>query len=71
MACTERMRSGIFNRLTIRLSLLTVFSAIGVTVDYAIGALRLIIGISTTDEETDHEVQVIVEEARWQLTSVS
>ena len=48
-----------------------VLSAMGVPTDYAIGTLRLSVGPSTTDEEVEHAVQVIAEEARRQLTSVS
>ena len=54
-----------------RLSLSLVLSAMGVPTDDEIWTLRLSVGPSTTDEEVEHAVQVIAEEARRQLTSVS
>ena len=53
------------------LAMSPVLSAMGVPTDYATGTLRLSVGPSTTDEEVEHAVQVIAEEARRQITSVS
>ena len=70
-AHTERMRSRLLSRLKIRLSLSEFFSAMWVPIDYSIGALRLSIGPSTKYKEVEHIVQVIKEEARRKLMSVS
>ena len=53
------------------IALSPVLSAMGVPIDYARGTLRLSVGPSTTEEEVERAVQVIAEEARRQLTSVS
>ena len=59
VACTERMRSRLLSRLTMSLSLLPVFSEIGVPTYYSIGTLRLSIGPYTKYKEVEHTVQVI------------
>ena len=54
-----------------RLLLFPVFRAMEVPTDYKIGTLILSVFTSTIYEEVDHAVQVIAEEARRQLMSMS
>ena len=59
MDCTETMISRPLKRLTIRLALSPVFSAMGVPINNAIGTMGYIIGPSTTYKEVEQTFQVI------------
>ena len=71
VACVERKRIRLLDRIKTHLSLSPFFSAMGLPTYYAIGTLSLSVGPSTTDKEVEDTVQFIAEEVIRQITSVS
>ena len=71
VACVERKRIRLLDRIKTHLSLSPFFCAMGLPTYYAIGTLSLSVGPSTTDKEVEDTFQFIAEEVIRQITSVS